>query len=73
MNCVTIIDDDKPASHYFDKLKKAADEINSLNVPYNPFGTNSNSAAREMLERTGLPLPSNKPWVPGWDKRLPKR
>ena len=73
-NCITLIDDDKPASYYLDKLKQAADQINRLEVPYNPFSTNSNAAAREMLERAGIPVPKeNLPWVPGWGTKLPRR
>jgi hypothetical protein len=71
-NCITLIDDDKPASYYLDKLKQAADQINRLEVPYNPFLTNSNAAAREMLERAGIPVPKESlPWVPGWGTKLP--
>lgn len=73
-NCVALVDDDKPASYYLGRLKKEADRINQLSVPYNPLTTNSNAAARSMLEGAGIPLPPSEQmprWVPGWGTKLP--
>ena len=73
-DCITLVDDDKPASYYLSKLKKAADDINKLQVPYNPLSTNSNAAAHEMLKRAGIPRPKEIPWwLPGWGTKLPAR
>lgn len=39
-----------------------------------PDSQNSNTAAREMLERTGLPIPDDPyGWTPGWEADLPVR
>lgn len=39
-----------------------------------PNSQNSNTAAREMLERTGLPIPDDPyGWTPGWEADLPER
>ena len=52
------------------KLEHAADSINDKHLPYNPFTTNSNAAARTMLEDSGF-TPANPPvTAPGWDWTL---
>jgi hypothetical protein len=61
-----LIDDDKPASYYIGKLKKEADRINDLSIPYNPLTTNSNAAASEMLKGAGIPLPPPKRCLGGY-------
>lgn len=44
------------------------DRINSLQIPYQPLGPNSNSVAYTILSNCGLPQPSQPPfgWAPGW-------
>lgn len=50
-----------------DQLKSELARIESRQVPYSPFGPNSNTVASTLMRRTGIPRV--KPvWVaPGWD------
>jgi hypothetical protein len=67
-----VVDDNKPARYYVDRLKKAMDEIEAGKTPYNPFTTNSNATAREAIERSGLTPPKPPVWAPGWGTPLPR-
>lgn len=53
-----------------DRLNDALDDIESANIPYNPFSTNSNAVAREILERAGYPDVESAAWAPGWNTQL---
>ena len=79
---VTIVNDDLPAEFWIDELSRAAKELESDQVDYWPLpyalfyakltNANSNTAARELLDRTGLQRPKDHPvWVPRWNDRWP--
>jgi RHS repeat-associated protein len=69
---MNILNDDKPCSCDNDKFAKTLQDINNAQIPYNPFSTNSNATAREVLERNGF-NPSTPPvWAPGWNTKLPR-
>lgn len=53
------------------RLAGHADDIEAAQIPYNPLGSNSNSTARELLERAGLLEVRPVVWAPGWDTQLP--
>ena len=68
---IVIVDDDKPASFYLDKLRRFRDRLNETNIPYNPIGQNSNSSQREAVEAVGLTPPEEAPvWAPGYQQDL---
>ncbi|MEZ5936434.1 MAG: hypothetical protein R3F54_31955 [Alphaproteobacteria bacterium] len=57
------------------KLEAAGQQIEVEGHEYRawPDSQNSNTAARAMLERAGLPIPDDPyGWTPGWDADLPK-
>ncbi len=60
-------DDDDPCGDTLDKLDDAVQKIDDLQVPYNPFGPNSNSTVRELLEDIGIDPPKPSRFVPGWN------
>jgi len=49
----------------------AADDIARANISYGPLGPNSNSTAREILERAGFPNVQPVVTVPSWNIQLP--
>jgi hypothetical protein len=53
-----------------DKLKKFENGVNSGNIPYSPFSTNSNAYAHGAANAAGLPTPKPPVWVPGWGTNL---
>lgn len=58
------------------RLEAAGQQIEIEGHDYRawPNSQNSNTAAREMLERTGLPIPDDPyGWTPGWGADLPER
>jgi hypothetical protein len=67
---VTIQDDNTPC----DCNQSFADYVNLNNLyalPYNPFSTNSNAFARNMLKYAGYTPPTPPVRVPGWRTTLP--
>jgi RHS repeat-associated protein len=67
-----LVNDDKPCDKYTSAFQSAINTINSANVNYSPFTTNSNAAARYMLRNAGfgqIPLPRGV-FVPGWNREL---
>ena len=54
-------------------FSNTADAINSSNVPYSPFGPNSNSTVRELLERNGIQGVNPAVTAPGWETTIPIR
>lgn len=48
-----------------------ADDIEAANISYGPLGPNSNSTAREILERGGFPNVDPVVWAPSWNIQLP--
>lgn len=54
------------------QMETAVDDIQREDHDYELVTRNSNSVAREILERTGEPTPDDPPgWTPGWRTDLP--
>jgi hypothetical protein len=68
----TILDDGLPCSAYDGPFKNAINAINNAKIPYNPFSTNSNAFANDILTRSGLNPGSPPVWAPGWGSTLPR-
>jgi RHS repeat-associated protein len=68
---VVVLDDNEPCKCK-DKLQAALDRIGNANIPYNPFGDNSNATAHEIIQDAGFPRPTPPPgvWAPGNGNRL---
>lgn len=49
------------------------DAIQASNTPYSPFGPNSNSTVREILERNGIQGVNPAVTAPGWETTIPLR
>jgi hypothetical protein len=81
-NKILLISDAKAASRYVKWFQAIETTMSKTAVPYNPTPSgnsgNSNSWAREILERAGLLKPYDRainkkggaPWVPGWHQDL---
>jgi RHS repeat-associated protein len=79
---IVLVDDDSPVGPWLERFKKIEEEMEQTTdaeyapVPEGPNTGNSNSWAREFLERAGLEDEYEKavrkkggaPWVPGWGK-----
>jgi hypothetical protein len=48
-----------------------ADAIRDARVPYSPFGPNSNSTVRELLENNGIQGVAPAANAPGWNTNIP--
>ena len=48
-----------------------ADDIEAAHINYGPLAANSNSTAREILERGGFPGVKPVVWAPSWGIQLP--
>ena len=53
-------------------LEEFGQRINDANIPYNPFGDNSNTVAYQAIEMLGLPHPAPVGWAPGSHDKLVK-
>lgn len=53
------------------EFARHADDIEAANISYGPLGANSNSTAREILERAGFPHVTPIVAAPSWSIRLP--
>jgi hypothetical protein len=51
---------------------RTADAIQASNTPYSPFGPNSNSTVREILERNGIQGVRPPVTAPGWETTIPR-
>ena len=67
---VTVHDDNEPCTCIDEKFAKSLKDIEAAKIPYNPFGPNSNSVARGVIQGGGFPAPTPPVWVPGWNKPL---
>jgi hypothetical protein len=65
------LDNAEPCDDYLKKLQSCLDKINNANVPYNPFGDNSNATAYSIVECSGFPRPTPPVWSPGAGNKLP--
>jgi hypothetical protein len=52
---------------------QTTDAIEASNTPYSPFGPNSNSTVREILERNGIQGVRPAVTAPGWETTIPLR
>jgi hypothetical protein len=52
---------------------RTTDAIEASKTPYSPFGPNSNSTVREILERNGIQGVSPVVTAPGWETSIPMR
>jgi hypothetical protein len=52
---------------------RTTDAIEASNTPYSPFGPNSNSTVREILERNGIQGVRPVVTAPGWETSIPLR
>jgi hypothetical protein len=52
------------------KLNGYERKINSADIPYNPFSTNSNAYAYGAAGAAGLPTPTPPVWAPGRSTNL---
>ncbi len=52
-------------------FRTTADAIRNANVPYSPFGPNSNSVVRELLENNGITGVTPVTNAPGWSSNIP--
>jgi hypothetical protein len=52
---------------------QTTDAIEASNTPYSPFGPNSNSTVREILERNGIQGVNPAVTAPGWETAIPLR
>ncbi len=67
----TLFDNDQPCGCLPFCLEMNLNQMAAARVPYNPFSTNSNAAAFEILRKCGLSPPSRAPaFSPGWGVRL---
>jgi hypothetical protein len=64
---VTVLDEVGSCGRHREGLSNAASEINQAMVPYDGWGPNSNTVARELLEGAGLPQEHPDVIVWGWD------
>jgi hypothetical protein len=65
---IELLDDDLAASDWVDRFSEIGRELRGSKIPYDLCGPNSNSFAREVLERARIRPPESHPrWVPGWD------
>lgn len=62
---VVIVDDNLSATEYINRLEAFGMRINSANIPYNPFGDNSNAVAYQAVRELGFPRPKSPVWAPG--------
>ena len=81
-NKILLISDSKAANRWVRRFEAIEMTMSKTSVPYNPTPSgnsgNSNSWARELLERAGLLKPYDRainkkggaPWVPGWHQDL---
>jgi hypothetical protein len=68
---MTVVDDGLPCAGYNQQLNNAVNNVNSANIPYNPFSTNSNAFVNNALTSSGITPGSPPVWVPGWGTPLP--
>jgi RHS repeat-associated protein len=64
-------DDDGSCDCVIDKMKSYGNSVNSANIPYNPFSTNSNAFAFGAAEAAGFNPPPPPVWAPGRSTSLP--
>ncbi len=50
-----------------------ADRIEAARIPYSPFGPNSNTTVRTLLEAAGITDVTPVVWAPGWNHAMPAR
>jgi RHS repeat-associated protein len=65
-----VVDDALPAAYYMDRLEAFGQKINDSNIPYNPFGNNSNTVAYQAIGALGLSHPAPVGWTPGSQDNL---
>lgn len=64
-------DDDGPCDSYNKAFQGVVDQVNGMNQVYNPFTTNSNAVAHEMLRAAGVQVNHFPVTIlPGWNTRL---
>jgi RHS repeat-associated protein len=68
---VQVYDDGAPCSSWNAQLSQSMNKINNANIPYNPFGDNSNAAAHQSIQDIGFPRPTAPVWAPGNQNKLP--
>jgi len=69
----TMLDNDRSCDEYHKAFGKTIDRLAAAHIVYNPFTTNSNAAAWEMLRAAGIPtLHKSFPVsiLPGWGRPL---
>ena len=66
----TILNDSSSCGCIINKLNDYERKINSANIPYSPFSTNSNAYAHGAASAAGLQTPKPPVWVPGWGTNL---
>jgi hypothetical protein len=67
---MTVVNDGLPCSGYNQQLNNAVNNVNSANIPYNPFSTNSNAFVNNALTSSGMTPGAPLVWVPGWGTNL---
>ncbi|QTD54542.1 hypothetical protein [Parasphingorhabdus cellanae] len=53
------------------QMAQRADAIEAANVPYSPFGPNSNTTVRDILDNSGFTDVNPVVWSPGWNDNMP--
>jgi len=69
-NPVVLLDDDSPCACNT-CFQKALDDIQSQQIPYNPFLWNSNTTVKELLKRCVFNSSEPQNWVPAWSSNFP--
>ncbi|MGC2328977.1 MAG: RHS repeat-associated core domain-containing protein, partial [Candidatus Sulfotelmatobacter sp.] len=64
-------DDGSPCDCVNNKMKTYENSVNSSNIPYNPFSTNSNAFAFGAAGAAGFNSPAPPVWAPGSGTTLP--
>jgi hypothetical protein len=54
------------------QFAREADAITEARIPYSPFGPNSNTTVRELLESAGITGVEPVVWSPGWNAEMPR-
>jgi RHS repeat-associated protein len=68
---MTVLDNGLPCSIYNQPLANSVSAVNSANIPYNPFSTNSNAFVNNALTWSGITHGQPPVWAPGWNTPLP--
>ena len=65
-----VVDNDAPCDSYNERFSGTLELIGRTNIPYDPFGANSNATVQAMLERAGIRGVKPVVRAPDWNTPL---